>query len=85
MAGLHVIVRLECLLYGHDDRMVHDENRLRLRCESCGRKTPGWSTPRSGVDAIRGSPVGRRPATVDRGRTVDPDAASAGDLTRRVA
>lgn len=86
MSGLRRITQsFECLLCGHDDRMVHDNGRLRLRCETCGRETPGWSTPTLGVDAIRESRGGRSLETTDRRRTVEPGAESAGDLTRRVA
>lgn len=32
-----------CALRGHDDLTVYAEGRLYLRCQSCGRETPGWN------------------------------------------
>jgi hypothetical protein len=37
---------LWCLIFGHDDMMVRAPERLRLRCDHCGRETPGWSLGR---------------------------------------
>jgi hypothetical protein len=36
-------VRMRCLLFGHDDRIAREPNRLLLRCDECGRRTPGWA------------------------------------------
>jgi hypothetical protein len=32
-----------CLILGHDDMMVRAPDRLWLRCQHCGRDTPGWT------------------------------------------
>lgn len=37
-----------CGLHGHDSLLHFEENRVCLRCSSCGYETPGWS-----VDAKR--------------------------------
>ena len=33
-----------CGLQGHDPLLVFEENRMFLRCTSCGHETPGWGT-----------------------------------------
>jgi hypothetical protein len=35
--------RLHCAIAGHDDSFVREAGRLSLRCEDCGRRTPGWT------------------------------------------
>ncbi len=37
-----------CGLHGHDSLLHFEENRVCLRCSSCGYETPGWE-----VDAKR--------------------------------
>lgn len=37
-----------CALYGHSDVLVFGEaGRLFLRCDGCGRETPGWDLVRA--------------------------------------
>ncbi len=31
-----------CGLHGHDSLLHFDQNRIYLRCASCGYETPGW-------------------------------------------
>ncbi len=31
-----------CSLHGHDPLLHYDQNRMYLRCASCGHETPGW-------------------------------------------
>ncbi len=31
-----------CSLHGHDPLLHYDQNRIYLRCASCGHETPGW-------------------------------------------
>ncbi len=45
----HVLARLWkrvqfalCSLHGHDPLLHYDQNRIYLRCASCGHETPGW-------------------------------------------
>jgi hypothetical protein len=38
---------IRCLLQGHDDMMAREPERLRLRCNHCGRETSGWPLARS--------------------------------------
>ncbi len=33
---------LLCSLHGHDPLLHYDQNRVFLRCASCGYETPGW-------------------------------------------
>jgi hypothetical protein len=54
-------VRIHCLLAGHDDRFVREPGRLRLRCEACGRATPGWAIA-TGPPRVASRLPGRRPA-----------------------
>jgi hypothetical protein len=49
---------LWCLIFGHDDTMVRAPERLWLRCDHCGRNTPGWSLDRAGsVSAAQSKPA----------------------------
>ena len=50
------LVWLACLLVGHDDMVMRAPGRLWLRCNDCGRDTPGWL-------------VGRSPSPTDRAAT----------------
>lgn len=34
--------RLQCVLLGHDDRVLRTPTRVALECWHCGRTTPGW-------------------------------------------
>ena len=43
--GARVIDRLHqmmCGLHGHDTLLQFEQDRLFLRCQSCGHETPGW-------------------------------------------
>ncbi len=31
-----------CSLHGHDPLLHYDQNRIYLRCASCGYESPGW-------------------------------------------
>jgi hypothetical protein len=31
-----------CSLHGHDPLLHFDQNRMYLRCATCGHETPGW-------------------------------------------
>ena len=39
--------RRVCALHGHDAILQVEENRLFLRCTSCGHESPGWRVARS--------------------------------------
>jgi hypothetical protein len=44
--GFGVIERLRqvfCGLHGHDSLLQFEQERMFLKCVSCGRETPGWS------------------------------------------
>jgi len=44
--GLNVIDRLRqifCGLHGHDNLLQFEQERMFLKCVSCGHQTPGWS------------------------------------------
>jgi len=56
------VVRVACLLVGHDDMLVRAPGRLWLRCTDCGRDTPGWSVGRAAAPTHRE----RRPALAGR-------------------
>ncbi len=43
--GARVIDRLHqmvCGLHGHDTMLQFEQDRMFLRCQSCGHETPGW-------------------------------------------
>jgi hypothetical protein len=60
-------VRVHCLLAGHDDRFVREPGRLRLRCEACGRATPGWAIATGAPRYASRLPGRRLPFRVVRG------------------
>ena len=39
MDRLHQMV---CGLHGHDTMLQFEQDRMFLRCQSCGHETPGW-------------------------------------------
>jgi hypothetical protein len=44
--GFSVIDRLHqifCGLHGHDSLLQFEQDRMFLRCASCGHETPGWA------------------------------------------
>ena len=41
--ALTVVQHAFCRLRGHDNLLHFGENRIFLRCTSCGRETPGWA------------------------------------------
>jgi hypothetical protein len=41
-----MVLSLQCLLTGHDDRVVRSPARLWLQCDHCGRETAGWQLRR---------------------------------------
>jgi hypothetical protein len=46
-----------CLFAGHDDMVVREAGRMWLRCQHCGRDTPGWTVGRAA--AVTGQLQGR--------------------------
>jgi hypothetical protein len=54
------VFSLGCLLLGHDDMMVRAAGRIWLRCQDCGRDTPGWT--------IGPEPLVHQPSSRDRCR-----------------
>lgn len=36
-------LRVRCFVFGHDDTLAREPNRLFLRCGTCGRHTCGWT------------------------------------------
>jgi hypothetical protein len=57
---------MRCLILGHDDMIMRAPARLSLRCDHCGRQTPGWSL---GRDSCRTAELGFR--AVDYGGHLD--------------
>ena len=53
---------IECLVRGHDDWVRRSPGRLFLRCERCGRETPGWTI----VSAPPKPPARRPPSSISR-------------------
>lgn len=37
------LLRFDCVLRGHDDRVMRVPGRLFLECAECGRTTAGWN------------------------------------------
>lgn len=54
-----------CGLHGHDTLLQFEQDRMFLRCVSCGHETPGWTiadeppTPVAVADEVRVQPVVR--------------------------
>jgi len=46
--------QLLCGLHGHDTLLQFEQDRMFLRCVSCGHETPGWmiDEPRPSVTAL---------------------------------
>ncbi len=68
-----------CLLTGHDDMMVREVGRMWLRCQRCGRDTPGWCL--EGSLAVARSSTWR---TSHRTSTIFPDAKRTALVVREV-
>jgi hypothetical protein len=41
--ALSAVQHALCSLHGHDNLLHFDQNRMVLRCSSCGHETPGWA------------------------------------------
>ncbi len=39
-----------CSLHGHDSLLQFEQNRMFLRCTSCGYETPGWEIEHAGAE-----------------------------------
>ena len=37
------VKQMWCGLHGHDSLLQFEQDRMFLRCVSCGRETPGWN------------------------------------------
>ena len=44
-----MLFSLRCFVLGHDDWLSRSPERLRLRCDHCGRTTGGWALTRAGL------------------------------------
>ena len=67
--------RAYCGLFGHDELLHFEKDRLSLVCASCGHRSPGWGVSDSPLPAVR--PRGSRrqaqgPRLVDVKRSPDP-------------
>ncbi len=40
--AVSAVQHMVCSLHGHDNLLHFDQNRMFLRCSSCGHETPGW-------------------------------------------
>jgi hypothetical protein len=54
--GGDMSLSIRCLILGHDDTMVRAPERLSLRCDHCGRETPGWSLGRARAPLAQSKP-----------------------------
>jgi hypothetical protein len=41
--AMGVLQRWYCGLHGHDTMLHFEQERMALRCASCGHETPGWN------------------------------------------
>lgn len=39
---MNVLRQMFCALHGHDTLLHFEQERMSLRCVSCGHETPGW-------------------------------------------
>jgi hypothetical protein len=60
------VVRMHCLLFGHDDGFAREPHRLFLRCGECGRSTRGWAIASSVPRVAAQVPVQNARASVQR-------------------
>jgi hypothetical protein len=37
--------QIVCAMHGHDNLIQFEQNRMFLKCASCGHETPGWTLP----------------------------------------
>ena len=60
-----------CAMHGHDTMLHFQQERMSLRCVSCGHETPGWTLNRSPADgkASRRRAPPRTSASTPRQRT----------------
>lgn len=42
MVVMDRVRQMLCGLHGHDSLLQFEQDRMFLRCVSCGRETPGW-------------------------------------------
>jgi hypothetical protein len=58
--------QLFCGIHGHDDLLQFEQDRMFLRCVSCGHESPGWEITEatSGKDVPVAQGEARRPAMV---------------------
>jgi hypothetical protein len=62
--------QLVCAMHGHDNLIQFEQNRMFLKCASCGHETPGWTLPnRRPVARVSG--VRREPVTIAVASTDD--------------
>jgi hypothetical protein len=54
-----------CGLHGHDSMLQFEQDRMYLRCVSCGHETPGWelneTAPTTTVKAAPKQPIVQQP------------------------
>ena len=46
------MVSVGCLLVGHDDMLIREAGWMWLRCQRCGRDTPGWPVRRAATHQL---------------------------------
>jgi hypothetical protein len=60
--GEYVLDRIReafCGLYGHDSMMQFQQDRMFLKCVSCGHESPGWSLSETGPAAVESTDTPR--------------------------
>ena len=48
---------LQCLLWGHDDRLTSEPGHIFLQCADCGRRSAGWDLHAEAVAVKRPADV----------------------------
>ncbi len=51
------IGQMFCGIHGHDHLMQFEDERIFLRCVSCGHQSPGWEVPRRRAALKFGQPT----------------------------
>jgi len=55
--------QMMCGLHGHDNLLQFEQDRMYLRCVSCGHETPGWSLTEA-PPIVTARPATRRQAVI---------------------
>jgi len=62
--------QMYCGLHGHDSLLQYEQDRLFLKCTSCGHESPGWDLAEAPPAASESATDAARPRTMIRPQLV---------------